>query len=228
MLLLFGVGCVNEYHPEYHPVTSYTYVENVSYPTVVIQTAAAPPVAGLTPRRIEATKAAPSAREGALADAARGVPPPIARSMESAPDPKSRRAGQRGAGPGEPLRVTLPHVVTRLRLADAMKLKRNRYARFEVHATSDSESRQSEIKPLDNWWGERFDVRPDPSNPALALVRFDVWNHPGVSPGASVVVTTNTWGGEPGSVFLSYGRLEGDEEEDRRTNETAVASAVAP
>jgi hypothetical protein len=33
LLLALG-GCANEYHPEYHPQSTYSYEQNVSYPTV--------------------------------------------------------------------------------------------------------------------------------------------------------------------------------------------------
>jgi hypothetical protein len=33
--LALVAGCANEYHPEYHPQSSYTYEQNVSYPTVL-------------------------------------------------------------------------------------------------------------------------------------------------------------------------------------------------
>jgi hypothetical protein len=33
-VLLALAGCANEYHPEYHPESTYSYEQNVSYPTV--------------------------------------------------------------------------------------------------------------------------------------------------------------------------------------------------
>lgn len=30
-------GCANEYHPEYHPQSTYSYEQNVSYPTTVFE-----------------------------------------------------------------------------------------------------------------------------------------------------------------------------------------------
>lgn len=33
-MLLVLAGCANEYHPEYHPQSTYTYEQSVSYPTV--------------------------------------------------------------------------------------------------------------------------------------------------------------------------------------------------
>jgi hypothetical protein len=35
-LVIATTGCLNEYHPEYHPVTTTTIVQNVSSPTTVI------------------------------------------------------------------------------------------------------------------------------------------------------------------------------------------------
>jgi hypothetical protein len=51
-LIIATTGCLNEYHPEYHPVTTTTIVQNVSSPTTVITqnevhaspTASPPPV----------------------------------------------------------------------------------------------------------------------------------------------------------------------------------------
>jgi hypothetical protein len=38
--LLVFTGCANEYHPEYHPESSYSYEQNVSYPTTIVETGA--------------------------------------------------------------------------------------------------------------------------------------------------------------------------------------------
>lgn len=35
-LIIATTGCLNEYHPEFHPVTTTTIVQNVSSPTTVI------------------------------------------------------------------------------------------------------------------------------------------------------------------------------------------------
>ena len=43
VLLVMTAGCLNEYHPEYHPQTSTTYVQNVSYPTTYVTQVLAPP-----------------------------------------------------------------------------------------------------------------------------------------------------------------------------------------
>jgi hypothetical protein len=32
-------ACANEYHPEYHPQSSYSYAQNISYPVTVLQNA---------------------------------------------------------------------------------------------------------------------------------------------------------------------------------------------
>jgi hypothetical protein len=37
------LGCIKEYHPEYRPELSYRYVQNVSYPTTIVQSVVAPP-----------------------------------------------------------------------------------------------------------------------------------------------------------------------------------------
>ena len=39
------VGCASEYHPEYHPESSYRYEQNVSYPTTVLTVGGPAPVA---------------------------------------------------------------------------------------------------------------------------------------------------------------------------------------
>ena len=54
-------GCANEYHPEYHPQSSYNYEQTVSYPTTVFE------VAGGVPTVANAPDIAPSA----LGDASR-------------------------------------------------------------------------------------------------------------------------------------------------------------
>lgn len=35
---LASAGCANEYHPEYHPVSEYSYSQNISAPTTIFQT----------------------------------------------------------------------------------------------------------------------------------------------------------------------------------------------
>ena len=45
LLLALG-GCANEYHPEYHPQSTYSYEQNVSYPTVFAVEGAAAGVGG--------------------------------------------------------------------------------------------------------------------------------------------------------------------------------------
>lgn len=42
-------GCANEYHPEYHPQSSYSVEQTVSYPTTVFMGNGAPPVASDAP-----------------------------------------------------------------------------------------------------------------------------------------------------------------------------------
>lgn len=43
------LGCANDYHPEYHPVSSYSVEQNLSYPTTVFQNGNAPPVVSNAP-----------------------------------------------------------------------------------------------------------------------------------------------------------------------------------
>ena len=40
VVLLAAAGCANEYHPEYHPQSSYNYEQNVSYPTTIFEVGA--------------------------------------------------------------------------------------------------------------------------------------------------------------------------------------------
>ena len=42
-------GCASEYHPEYHPESSYRYEQNVSYPTTVLAVGGPAPVATEAP-----------------------------------------------------------------------------------------------------------------------------------------------------------------------------------
>jgi hypothetical protein len=41
LALVLGLGslaaCANEYHPEYHPQSTYSYAQNISYPVTVLQ-----------------------------------------------------------------------------------------------------------------------------------------------------------------------------------------------
>ncbi len=66
-----GAGCLNEYHPEFHPETSYRYTQNVSYPTTVVQNVVAPAAPSLP----EAPRVGPPVRA-----------PPI-RVAAASPDP---------------------------------------------------------------------------------------------------------------------------------------------
>jgi hypothetical protein len=70
LVLAAPLGCLNEYHPEYRPETSVTYVQNVSYPqtTVVVM---APAGAREDPRAV-----ASSGRPKAPARPSAEVPPP--------------------------------------------------------------------------------------------------------------------------------------------------------
>jgi hypothetical protein len=40
LIALVTTGCMNEYHPEFHPVTTTTFVQNVSSPTTVVNESA--------------------------------------------------------------------------------------------------------------------------------------------------------------------------------------------
>jgi len=42
-------GCGNEYHPEFHPQSSYSFEQSLSYPTTVFQTNGGPPVESNAP-----------------------------------------------------------------------------------------------------------------------------------------------------------------------------------
>jgi hypothetical protein len=47
--LLACAGCASEYHPEYHPVSSYTLNQSVSYPTIYEVAGGAPPAPSTPP-----------------------------------------------------------------------------------------------------------------------------------------------------------------------------------
>ncbi|HEX7600012.1 MAG TPA: hypothetical protein VF316_00330 [Polyangiaceae bacterium] len=47
--LLACAGCASEYHPEYHPVSSYTLNQSVSYPTIYEVGGGAPPAVSTSP-----------------------------------------------------------------------------------------------------------------------------------------------------------------------------------
>jgi hypothetical protein len=48
-LLLLSAGCMSEYHPEYHPQSSYSVRQTVSYPTTIFQVGNGPPVTSNSP-----------------------------------------------------------------------------------------------------------------------------------------------------------------------------------
>jgi hypothetical protein len=58
--LLTLIGCANEYHPEYHPQSSYSYEQKVSYPTTVFDVAGEAPVAANAPEQAPASRGDPS------------------------------------------------------------------------------------------------------------------------------------------------------------------------
>jgi hypothetical protein len=59
--LLAGlVACANEYHPEYHPQSSYSYEQRVSYPTTVFEVAGEAPVAANAPEQTPAAQGDPA------------------------------------------------------------------------------------------------------------------------------------------------------------------------
>jgi hypothetical protein len=47
--LLASLGCTSEYHPEYHPQSSYSVRQTVSYPTTIFQVGSGPPVTSNSP-----------------------------------------------------------------------------------------------------------------------------------------------------------------------------------
>jgi hypothetical protein len=83
-LLLVLLGCVNDYHPEYHPQTSYRYVQNISYPqTLVYEVAPASSAAGVASKHSEprtsavSRSAEPRVATESVAIADRAPPSPI-------------------------------------------------------------------------------------------------------------------------------------------------------
>lgn len=60
-VLLALPACANEYHPEYHPQSSYNYEQNVSYPTTtVFAVGSASPVVSNAPEGAAAAQGDPS------------------------------------------------------------------------------------------------------------------------------------------------------------------------
>jgi hypothetical protein len=53
LLLALG-GCANEYHPEYHPQSTYSYEQNISYPTMFSVGGAVPGVGGASEAALSA------------------------------------------------------------------------------------------------------------------------------------------------------------------------------
>jgi hypothetical protein len=60
-------GCVREYHPDVHPEAHYTYVQNISYPTTVVQ---------MVPATRPPARSASDARRAAEPRALFALPPP--------------------------------------------------------------------------------------------------------------------------------------------------------
>lgn len=54
------VGCGNEYHPEYHPQSSYSYEQRVSYPTTVFATDGQVPAAANAPEQAPIARGDPA------------------------------------------------------------------------------------------------------------------------------------------------------------------------
>jgi hypothetical protein len=89
-------GCLDEYRPEFHPETTVRYVQNVSYPTIVVQPIAPPgPTA---PDAGAAAAAAAAARTPVRSPTAARPAPAWARS-----EPPETSAYAPAATPGEPL-----------------------------------------------------------------------------------------------------------------------------
>jgi hypothetical protein len=113
VLAALTAGCLNEYHPEYHPQTSTTYVQNVSYPTTYVTQVIAPPAvptghASVAPPERPAVarsrSAAPPRRWAAPSrDATVAAAPPAAEWAE----PRASSAAQvaDGTDPGNDERV---------------------------------------------------------------------------------------------------------------------------
>jgi hypothetical protein len=58
---ILGLGaCANEYHPEYHPQSSYSYEQKVSYPTTVFEVAGEAPLASDAPGQAPLAQGDPS------------------------------------------------------------------------------------------------------------------------------------------------------------------------
>ncbi len=78
--LVGGVGCASEYHPEYHPETSYRYVQNVNYNnTTVVQVPPAEAVltARVSPPRVPSWAAEPAEPRAPAPPSPAALPPPV-------------------------------------------------------------------------------------------------------------------------------------------------------
>ncbi len=58
--LLSSVGCMSEYHPEYHPQSSYSVRQTVSYPTTIFQVGGGPMVTSNSPAEAQPAGGDPS------------------------------------------------------------------------------------------------------------------------------------------------------------------------
>jgi hypothetical protein len=92
LILLFlavSAGCLNEYHPEFHPQSSYTVVQNVSYPQTIIQNVTlAAPSAGVRVRPLPSRPLATESPLGVLDATAERVVHAAPRSPAALPAPE--------------------------------------------------------------------------------------------------------------------------------------------
>jgi hypothetical protein len=59
-VILALAGCANEYHPEYHPQSSYSYEQKLSYPTTVFEVGGQAPIVANAPEQAPAARGNPS------------------------------------------------------------------------------------------------------------------------------------------------------------------------
>ena len=69
--LVASAGCASEYHPEYHPQSTYTVEQNVSYGATIFQGSAGPGRVEPTPRDGSVTSNAPSEAQPARGNPSR-------------------------------------------------------------------------------------------------------------------------------------------------------------
>lgn len=191
---LAAVGCINEYHPEYHPVSSYTVTQNVSYSTTVIQnvlepaSARPPDTKRASPATLPATQAVAQSRLAEPAQAASS-------SGHALTSEHARYAASRD-------KPALTHILAPISLEDLDRL--------DFWKRWPADSRDAEIhpesQPAREIRGFHASVYRDPDDRSHGVL--ELYTREPMSVGSMVLVTRE--GGDGDKPLLAYGRVVDD------------------